>query len=213
MKKSLRLSICLSILCLATHAQAMRWYSPSTGRWLSRDPIGEQKPQGNLYYFSLNDPINKFDPDGRETWCPYPPPGHYCDDPKAKFGQPPNVSATASCQGVQEVADAVNIFNKAMKNERCAKWFKDHGSYGMNLPINCHGKCKLPCLFGAATWTYPGIQQIGVCTDKVGSYGGPGLASLLVHEAAHQLCPPLGLGGEACANSGQEACDDAINSQ
>ena len=40
-----------------------RYYNPSTGRWLSRDPIAE-KGGRNLYGFVSNDPLNKIDPEG-----------------------------------------------------------------------------------------------------------------------------------------------------
>jgi len=79
-----------------------RYYIPSTGRWASRDPIaelgfqsvlrrksaimrrlqGNRLGEGDLYTFVKNDPIGKIDPDGLDTWCPYPYPGHYCSDPK-----------------------------------------------------------------------------------------------------------------------------------
>ena len=51
------------------------------GRWVSRDPIAETGGY-NVYGLALNDPLDKFDPDGRTTWCPYPYPGRYCSDPK-----------------------------------------------------------------------------------------------------------------------------------
>jgi len=57
--------IVLAVIALAvvvTDAQAMRWYSPSTGRWFSRDPIGEDGGS-NLYVFTINDPVNK-----RDVW-------------------------------------------------------------------------------------------------------------------------------------------------
>ena len=41
-------------------------YDPSIGRWLSRDPIGEEDGP-NLYGYVLNDPINWFDPFGLQT--------------------------------------------------------------------------------------------------------------------------------------------------
>lgn len=41
-----------------------RYYYPSTGRWLSRDPIGE-KGGANLYGFCQNSPVGHFDPDGK----------------------------------------------------------------------------------------------------------------------------------------------------
>ena len=46
-----------------------REYVPSTGRWLSRDPI-DQKGGINLYSFVLNDPIDAFDLIGEKPfWC------------------------------------------------------------------------------------------------------------------------------------------------
>ena len=79
-----------------------RYYIPSTGRWAGRDPIAEpgfqsilrrksaimRRLQGNwlgdrnLCAFVNNDPVGKIDPDGLDTWCPYPYPGHACSDPK-----------------------------------------------------------------------------------------------------------------------------------
>ena len=44
-----------------------RYSNPSTGRWLSRDPIGE-KGGLNLYCFVNNSPATRFDPDGRITF-------------------------------------------------------------------------------------------------------------------------------------------------
>ncbi len=40
-----------------------RFYSPATGRWLSRDPLGESVGM-NLYGFVWNDPVNWIDPLG-----------------------------------------------------------------------------------------------------------------------------------------------------
>ena len=43
MKESLKLVLAgLTTILALTQAHAMRWYSPSTGRWLSRDPLGEE---------------------------------------------------------------------------------------------------------------------------------------------------------------------------
>ncbi len=41
-----------------------RYYDASTGRWLSRDPIGEEGGN-NLYAFALNCPTTEFDPNGQ----------------------------------------------------------------------------------------------------------------------------------------------------
>jgi len=64
-----------------------RYYDPSTGRWISRDPIGEEGGR-NLFFLAFNNLLDKFDLDGRDTWCPYPYPGHYCSDPKPPVSNP-----------------------------------------------------------------------------------------------------------------------------
>ncbi|MCU0785571.1 MAG: hypothetical protein MUF81_16315 [Verrucomicrobia bacterium] len=81
MKALLKILLALIALLVATEAHAMRWYSPSTGRWFSRDPIGESgfellrtKPasplagEANRYLFVKNNPMNYFDPLGLDIW-------------------------------------------------------------------------------------------------------------------------------------------------
>jgi hypothetical protein len=60
-----------------------------TGVWLVMD--GE----GRIGLFVANDPLNKLDPDGLDTWVPYPPPGHYVSDPQP---QPQYPEGFAMCQ-------------------------------------------------------------------------------------------------------------------
>jgi len=57
----------------------LRYYNPSTGRWLSRDPIAEQGGL-NLYGYCLNDPINHVDPFGLSSVAA-PDPFDPCKDP------------------------------------------------------------------------------------------------------------------------------------
>ena len=45
----------------------MRKYRPEIGRWLSRDPIGEDGG-ANLYVMCRNNPLTTFDTDGRYEW-------------------------------------------------------------------------------------------------------------------------------------------------
>jgi RHS repeat-associated protein len=44
-----------------------RYYDPVTGRWLSRDTIGELDQENNVYAFTVNAPVNFTDYIGRET--------------------------------------------------------------------------------------------------------------------------------------------------
>jgi RHS repeat-associated protein len=43
-----------------------RWYDPNTGQWLSKDPIGYDGGDVNLYKYVGNDPVNKIDPLGKQ---------------------------------------------------------------------------------------------------------------------------------------------------
>jgi RHS repeat-associated protein len=45
-----------------------RYYNASAGRWLSRDPAGEDRGELNLYGFVSNDPLNSVDEFGLMRW-------------------------------------------------------------------------------------------------------------------------------------------------
>lgn len=59
-------AIVLAILFLATNA-ANAFYNPTIGRWINRDPIGEEGGV-NLYAFTANSPIDAIDRDGLDTY-------------------------------------------------------------------------------------------------------------------------------------------------
>jgi len=63
MKTSSKFLVALLAIFVVTQAHAMRWYSPSTGSWFSRDPI-EEAGGLNLSGFLDNDPVNRIDPTG-----------------------------------------------------------------------------------------------------------------------------------------------------
>jgi hypothetical protein len=68
----------LVLLGLMASREAQAFYNPSTGRWLSRDPVAE-KGGLNIYCSVRNDPNNSFDALGLESepdvnWGPAPCP-------------------------------------------------------------------------------------------------------------------------------------------
>ena len=42
-----------------------RYYNPSTGRWLSEDPIGFDGGDNNFYRYVENNPVRYIDPEGK----------------------------------------------------------------------------------------------------------------------------------------------------
>jgi hypothetical protein len=60
MKTSVKILVGLITLLMLAEAHAMRWYSPNTGRWFSRDPI-EEEGGANPYGFVQNSPVNDWD--------------------------------------------------------------------------------------------------------------------------------------------------------
>ena len=62
------LTLILLLLCVSLAREAQAFYNPSTGRWLSRDPIGE-KGGLNEYGFVSNNPMKHFDKIGLAYIC------------------------------------------------------------------------------------------------------------------------------------------------
>ncbi len=89
-----------------------RAYDPNLGRWESRD--GAATAGSDLYAYSLNDPLNLFDPDG---WTPHPPgppsplpPGY---GPTTPEGQP---------QGVPQMPNGTWRWINNPQDKRGGKW-------------------------------------------------------------------------------------------
>ncbi len=59
------------LLVVLLSRDALAFYNSQTGRWLSRDPIGE-RGGANVYEFARNNAVQSIDPDGRVTYenCP-----------------------------------------------------------------------------------------------------------------------------------------------
>ncbi len=76
MKTNRVILLMLALLGVTLVQNAQAFYNPSTGRWLSRDPSGEKTADGpNIYASVANNPVNRFDTDGRTGWgAPFFPP-------------------------------------------------------------------------------------------------------------------------------------------
>jgi RHS repeat-associated protein len=70
-----------------------RFYSPTTGKWMSQDPLGFDAGDSNLYRYVNNAPTNATDPSGLQ---PLPPP-NFPGQPMA-----PLPNATPTPQAIQE---------------------------------------------------------------------------------------------------------------
>jgi len=68
--KTKPIQMLIGLLLVSLGQQAQAFYNPSTGRWLSRDPIGEEGGV-NLYEFGPNSPITGVDTLGDSWYDPY----------------------------------------------------------------------------------------------------------------------------------------------
>ncbi len=113
----------LSLLGLLASRDAQAFYNPSTGRWLSRDPIGE-KGGRNLYGFVRNTSVTAIDALGL-SYMPYPFPHDIPDTPPqypppTPFPQKFLKKYDCSCCGAKEIADGktelIDRFKQAKSN-------------------------------------------------------------------------------------------------
>ena len=183
-----------------------RAYNPTLGRWLSRDPIGEGGG-AHLHAFVANEPPGDIDTDGRFMGikCPFCGQWYHGWHECRPNTEPPSLVMGESCMRFSDIASAIALANRALRESECAKWFRDHGSHGERYRVRCHGNCKFVCLFGGTAWTYAGWSAIGLCPGNLTRYTDSGIAALLIHEVAHHYCPVIG--GESCANHAMEACE------
>ncbi len=132
-KRTLRWLVVLIGLLLGRDALA--FYNPQTGRWLSRDPV-EERGANNLYSFIANAPLSKIDTDGRFTgskcavcgqWyqgyhkCPPPPPAvNPCDGYKQFI---PTPKCMCNCKYIEDPypANAERVCNGFMRNTNGAR--------------------------------------------------------------------------------------------
>lgn len=185
------------ILLAATEVQAMRWHSPNTGRWFSRDPIGENGGE-NLNAVWRNDFVNGIDLYGL---CP----GASCADWRSgefllgaggRGKRGPAGDAKSLCQ--QTIAEAKKRGGpKELPDDgsctRCPKELADlqkTPTAWVKRLLDQFGKdCPLPPIrcarcSGAGGWYDDTKKEIVVCHNDT-SWNS--LAQTLAHELTHAL--------------------------
>ena len=174
-----------------------RFYDPLTGRWPSRDPIGEDGGV-NLYGFVYNDVF---------SWTDYlgmypiivPRPALSVPRCATCHGDNNNVNVAAGLNGAtpsreqsaaiasliannsptivteddmcDSLREAIVVANAALKKGNCKKWFAARGSFSNTFSVHCYGKCaiKTKCLLGFPMWTQPFLAngRIAVCLENL----------------------------------------------
>jgi hypothetical protein len=65
--RTMRWLLTTVVTCWLMASACHAFYNPEQGRWLSRDPIGEEVGE-NLYASVANDPLRRIDPRGMSLW-------------------------------------------------------------------------------------------------------------------------------------------------
>jgi hypothetical protein len=149
MKTLRQITLAASLLLAATQAHAMRWYSPNTGRWFSRDPI-EEKGGENLYGFVGNKPISSYDPLGLQgiIGTEYPPNPNGPGSCPGRTAPPVDCSGYANLKGSSCTRCGVrqNDGYPAKAQSICDEFSK---IYSGNVPLQSQASCVAACLINA----------------------------------------------------------------
>jgi len=202
MKTKLMLMLAL-LLNVLLGQQAQAFYNPSTGRWLSRDPIGENGGE-NLYAVWKNDYINKFDLFGL---CPCSlasaaaagnPAGNAKDlcqqtiDGVKKDGGPRELPKSDECKPCQKlIDDLLNSPNFVVKD-----LLSQFGKSCPRPPVRC-AECG-----GAGGWYDSSNPEIVICVKHSVGVGTYEYSQTLAHELTHAL--------QRCNNKDGKGCRDSL---
>lgn len=122
------------------YAPAFGFYNPKVGRWMTRDPIGEND-SANLYQFVGNNPVKNIDPLGMYTLGD-------AEDSLNKKGVPKDIKTWHG----DRYSDA-QLFNEWLALERSrGAWWKDLPKCPSKLCIRKDGTPANP---DPSTWTQP----------------------------------------------------------
>ena len=146
-----------------------RFYSPDMGRWICRDPVGEEGGL-NLCSFALNGPLDRFDPLGLITFSGCKP------DQEKKIKD----AFDSYCK---KIKDDEAEFKKCLKcNDKLVDKLKKDCD-GAKLQVVCEpdgGDCTDTC-----GYSHPWTDTIHVCQDAFDDPGCGPLGCTLFHEITH----------------------------
>lgn len=162
----------LAVLITAC-SSASAFYNPHVGKWINRDPIGEEGGN-NLSAFTGNNAINHIDAFGNVKFE-----GCEGKEDQIKSG------FENFCKKLDDPAFncCLNHFNIPGK----LKWMCDNRD---TLTVKCEadntGSCKDAC-----GWSLPGGQTIHVCPTQWNNAGCGDVGCTLLHEMTHVIGHPL----------------------
>ncbi len=168
-----------------------RYYDPSSGRFLSEDPLRFGGGSPNFFSYVTNNPVNKFDPSGLVVIGGNFPPG----------------GASDVILALQQIRDAIK------GHPGCDCYFRAHGGRSLSellddphifiqyypkhiYPFGPNGKPALGANFSSS-------QDIYITPDGLG-LGQPDLAGTITHELLHRNRG--GGGSEAEAEAAIQKC-------
>jgi RHS repeat-associated protein len=182
-----------------------RYYNASTGRWLSRDPLGE-KTSMNLFECDRNDPISRIDVLGLDTTTPNSP-----DDAKALCNSCLQRSGTVTPPGPDNplpdsfCAPVASLLRTDPDLQALVKAFNSTGPGGKSCPlpkITCRF-CGDPANCGQFQ-AGPGGGLLVICARELDTSKKSELKTTLLHELTHAL--------QACKRGGTppDGCQSAL---
>jgi RHS repeat-associated protein len=142
-----------------------RYYNPSSGRWLSRDPADESGGV-NLYAFLGNDPCRSVDTDGRGG---YPPSGHVNDPPPIYI--PPRPPSPAPANPPDDPENTVSEPPIPLNIPLSDPWYiccrNVRGHWYEQAKKHCDLR-QYPC--GTGETSYPVTRNLSCCNSSITSY-------------------------------------------
>jgi hypothetical protein len=184
------LSLCASLgICLTATEECSAFYSPSTGRWLSRDPVGEAGGK-NIYGFIGGSPVNGHDRLGLAASGPTPAPK--CTKDTCR-------SAADAIENGKDSDPYIKTLVDYLRGRKCAFDFacfdgdKECGS--QSPPLVGSGDVVVSRNKSGALDYGPGRGRctVRVCASRVGD-----LSQTLRHELAHCVTFCTGYDNDTC---------------